>query len=733
MSILRYLKGHVPVLVAIVCLLAVQVVCDLSIPRCTSNIVDVGIQQGGVADAVPDRLGVQTLADLKAVAGLLADAGKLDADAAATIGDAFEVSSAQEALLKDACSSGAAREALARALALPEAALGELRAQAGGEDGAHDLLASQARGGSVGALLGAAEDGAEQLSDSLVEQRACAFVLDEYAALGVDTGAYQTSYLLACGAKMLGLTLLSLLAAVAVGALASRTGAFIARDLREAVFSNVLSFSRADMQRFGAASLITRCTNDIQLIQTTVVMLLRIVLMAPVMGVAASVLVALTAPGLAWIVVVAVAAIACVVAVLMRATLPRFRMMQKLVDRVNLVSREALTGVPVVRAFGRERREEERFEDANANLTSTSLFTGRAMSLMMPVMMLIMNGTSIAVMWFGSTAVSAGDVQVGDLIAFINYAMQVCMSFMMITMVAIMLPRAQVAADRVDEVAHAVPDVADPAPERAAPRPAGGWRGEVSFEHASLRFAGAEADVLHDVTLTVRPGTTTAVIGPTGSGKSTLARLVLRLYDVTQGRVAVDGVDVRSIPQHELRRLVGYIPQTATLFSGTVRSNIAYADPAMPEERVRRAAEVACADEFIKGMPGGFDAPIAQGGANVSGGQRQRLSIARAAAAEPRVFVFDDSFSALDFATDAKVRANLARAAGDAAMVVVAQRVATVLDADQIVVLDEGRVVGLGTHLELMESCPTYREIAQGQLSAAEIERIARAKRGGEA
>lgn len=703
MAIFRYFKGHVPAVVLVVVLLVGQVFCDLAIPSLTGTIVDVGIQQGGVPDAVPSEVSVATLDELCSL---------MEPEDALLVRGAYASKDGDAAVLAldPAWASGQNRERLNEALTGPEVTL-------------YDRADEQA------------DPAADPDDDegSLRNQRAAAFVLEEYRSLGIDVTAFQVRYLLLTGAQMLGLALLGLALAVAVGALASRTAASIARDLRSRLFANVLSFSRAEMQEFSPASLITRCTNDVQQIQGVVVMLLRMVAFAPIMGIAASVMVAVTAPGLAWIVAVAVATIIAVVLVLMRFTLPRFRIMQKLVDRVNLVSREMLTGVAVVRAFGRERYEEERFDQANAELTGTALFTSRAMSLMMPAMMLLMNVTSVAIVWFGGFQVRAGSVQVGDLIVFINYAVQVCMSFMMIAMVSVMLPRAEVAANRVNEVVGARSSIADPAPADVAAAPAGGWRGEVRYENVGLRFADAEANVLSGVSFTVRPGTTTAVIGSTGSGKSTLVRLLPRLYDVSSGRITVDGVDIRSLPQQELRSLIGYVPQKAVLFSGTVRSNIAYADPQMPFERVKEAADVAQATSFIEGMDGVWDAPIAQGGSNVSGGQRQRLSIARAVAAEPRIFIFDDSFSALDFATEAAVRAGLKRVAADASVIVVAQRVASILDAEQIVVLDEGVVAGVGTHLELMEGCPAYREIATSQLSQEELAAVAAAMKGGEA
>ena len=702
-AVFKYLKGYIPTVVLIVFLLIGQVICDLAIPTFTGAIVDVGIQQGGVADGVLSEVSQTTL-------NKLCDAMS-EADAQ-TVRSAYHASESDPSVLvlDSAWSTGENRTRLDDLLRAPEVALYD-RADESSDPGADP-----------------SDDDA-----SLQEQRAAAFVLDEYRALGMDVTAMQVHYLLGTGVKMLGVALLGLAIAIAVGALASRTAAFIARDLRSQLFSNVLSFSRAEMQAFSPASLITRCTNDIQQIQGVIVMVLRMVVFTPIMGIAASVMVAITAPGIAWVVAVAVVTIIAVVLVLMRFTLPRFRIMQKLIDRVNLVSREILTGVAVVRAFGREQHEEKRFDEASGELMRTSLFTARAMSLMMPIMMLIMNVTAVAIIWFGGFQVQAGSVQVGDLIVFINYATQVCMSFMMIAMISIMLPRAEVAADRVNEVIATHSAIHDPAPQDAAPTPAGGWTGEVRYENVGLHFADAEANVLSNVSFTVRPGTTTAIIGPTGSGKSTLVRLLPRLYDVSSGRITVDGVDIRSMRQQDLRSLIGYVPQKAVLFSGTVRSNIAYVDPAMPFERVKQAADVAQATEFVEAMDGAWDAPIAQGGSNVSGGQRQRLSIARAVAAEPRIFIFDDSFSALDFATEATVRAGLKDVAADAAVIVVAQRVASILDAEQIVVLEEGAVAGVGTHLELMEGCAAYREIATSQLSEEELATIAAAMKGGAA
>ena len=697
MALLRCLKEHALSIAVIFVLIVGQVLCELAIPGFTSDVVDVGIQQRGVADAVPAAMRAESLDRVCAL---------LDEDGAALVRGAFSPREGDASVveLDGAWAHGEARGRLAAVLEGPEAALA---VGSGGPDAAWPSASPEP-----------SEAAAAGSPDGVAAQRAVAFVLAEYGAVGVDVPRIQTGYLLLTGLKMLGLVALSLCVTVAGDALAARVAAFVARDLRKRVYESVLGFSEGDVRRFGASSLITRCTNDVQLVQTAVSSSLRMVFFAPIMGVSASVMVALRAPDIAWVVAAAVAAVLCVVAALLVVTLPVFRSMQGLVDRVNLVSRESIAGVSVVRAFGREEEQGERFDRANADLMGASLFTGRAMAFMMPATMLVMNATSVAIVWFGSFDVQAGALQVGDLIAFINYAMHACMSFMAITMFAVILPRALVAAGRIEEVASFKPSVADPPSPVRAPGPAGG---EVRFEGVSFRFPDADADALHDVTFAVPPGTTTAVVGSTGSGKSTLARMVPRLFDATEGRVLFDGVDVRTMAQADLRSRVAYVPQRSVLFGGTVRSNIAFSDPGMPLERVRRAADAACATGFVERMPGGFDAPVSQGGSNVSGGQRQRLAIARALAADALVYVFDDSFSALDAATDAAVRANLRKAAPGASFIVVAQRVSTVVDADQIVVLDEGRVVGVGVHPDLMARCPVYREIASSQLTEPEL------------
>ena len=546
-------------------------------------------------------------------------------------------------------------------------------------------------------------------------------VLEGYKAAGVDLFPMQMAYLGRIGVVMLVVAAFAMIIDVAISFVASRTGASIGRDLRRRLFARVVAFSDAEINRFSAASLITRGTNDVVLIQNVCMMMLRMVLYAPILALGGVVMVMVTNPQLGWIVVVAVAATFAVIAVLFRFTLPRFKIMQKLIDRVNLVAREMLTGLPVVRAFNRDGYEEARFDDASARLMRTQLFTNRAMAFMMPAMMLIMNLTSVAIVWFGAGSVAAGSLETGDLIAFITYAMVIIMGCLMMGMISIMLPRADVAAQRVNEILGTEPSVGDPQ------SPAGKGEGgeacgaRIAFEQVSFRYEDDSEPVLTDVSFTAEPGTTLAIVGSTGSGKSTIVKLIERFYDVNEGAVTVDGIDVRQWAQADLRAQLGYVPQKAFLFAGTVRSNIAYGDETADTDDIRAALAAAEALAFVEEREEGLAAPIAQGGTNVSGGQRQRLAMARALVRRPRAYLFDDSFSALDYATDAQVRAGLAAFAAGSTVIIVAQRISTVLTADRIVVLDEGRVVGTGTHAELMEACPAYREIALSQLSEEEL------------
>ena len=558
--------------------------------------------------------------------------------------------------------------------------------------------------------------------DSIIQNRAIEFVKDAYREAGVDLNDVQTGYLFSEGLTMLAYALFSALCAILAAYNASKTAAVVARDLRHDLYTRVLSFAPAEMEKFSAASLITRATNDIQQIQMVLVMCLRIVLFAPCMGLGAVVRVLSTPTGLEWILVLAIVAIAITIGILMGLTMPKFRIMQKLVDRNNLVAREIVTGIMPIRAFGRQAYEQERYDEANRELTGTYIFTNRCMTMLMPVMMIVMNATTVGIVWFGGRGVDAGTLMVGDLMAYINYVMQVIMSFMILTMISVMLPRADVAAERVQEVLATESSIEDPAPERRVSRERGeGWHGTVAFNDVTFAYPDADEPTLEHVSFTTEPGKTCAIIGSTGCGKSTLVQLIPRLYDVSEGSITLDGVDIRDIGLEELRRTIGYVPQKRMLFSGTIESNIKYGDPAMPDDDMVRAAEIAQATEFIDAKPDGYQSPIAQGGSNVSGGQNQRLSIARALAIRPKVLVFDDSFSALDYKTDSVLRAELAERASDAAIIIVAQRIATIMHAEEILVLDDGRIVGRGTHEELLRSCPEYLEIAKSQLSPEEL------------
>ena len=715
MRIIKNLAQHKLVVLLIVVLLCVQAACDLALPNYTSDIVDTGIQQQGVQDVAAEQLTGRTH-DLVAMM-LPEPEEQMFADAYAQNEDGTY--SLTESGKRD-------RAALDDAMALPmtvtcyadqiaELDLDQVKAAYDqgmiGKDDIQSML-DRTRG-SMG-----------DMADTLIAQQGVAAARAEYEQLGYDLDAMQMDYLAATGAKMLGLAALGMVIAVMVGFLASRTAAKVGRSLRERLFNQVVGFSDAEIQSFSAASLITRGTNDVQLVQMVTVMLLRMVLYAPILAIGGIIMIARTDLSMGWIIIAAVAAIAVIMGVLMKVAMPKFKIMQKLIDRVNLVSRELLTGLPVIRAFGREQHEEARFDDANTRLMKTQLFTNRVMTFMMPLMMLIMNLVSVGIIWFGGHAIDAGNLQTGDLIAFITYSMVIIMGFLMIGMLSIMLPRADVAAQRIDEVLECKPSIADPEPGKAkdALIGANGLPGaRIAFENVSFRYSDGAECVLEDVSFTCEPGKTTAIIGSTGSGKSTVLKLAERFHDVTSGRITVDGVDVRDVSQHALRAQLGYVPQAAFLFSGTIASNVGYGVDDADEDRIRAAADVAQASDFIAERPEGLATPISQGGTNVSGGQRQRLAIARALATDARAYLFDDSFSALDYKTDAALRQELHARLSDKTVVIVAQRISTILHADKIVVLDEGRIVGQGTHEELMQTCQEYREIAMSQLSEEEL------------
>ena len=715
MRIIKNLAQHKLVVLLIVVLLCVQAACDLALPNYTSDIVDTGIQQQGVQDVAAEQLTERTH-DLVAMRIPESDE-QMFADAYAQNEDGTYALT--ESGKRD-------RVALDSAMALPMTVT--CYADQIAELDLDQVKAAYDQGmigkAYIQIMLDRARESMGDMADTLIAQQGLAAARAEYEQLGYDLDAMQMDYLVATGAKMLGLAALGMVIAVMVGFLASRTAAKVGRSLRERLFNQVVNFSDAEIQSFSAASLITRGTNDVQLVQMVTVMLLRMVLYAPILAIGGIIMIARTDLSMGWIIIAAVVAIAVVMGVLMKVAMPKFKIMQKLIDRVNLVSRELLTGLPVIRAFGREQHEEARFDEANMRLMKTQLFTNRVMTFMMPLMMLIMNLVSVGIIWFGGHAIDAGNLQTGDLIAFITYSMVIIMGFLMIGMLSIMLPRADVAAQRIDEVLECKPSIADPEPGNAkdALLGANGLPGaRIAFENVSFRYSDGAECVLEDVSFTCEPGKTTAIIGSTGSGKSTVLKLAERFHDVTSGRITVDGVDVRDVSQHALRAQLGYVPQAAFLFSGTIASNVGYGVDDADEDRIRAAADVAQAGEFIAERPEGLATPISQGGTNVSGGQRQRLAIARALATDARAYLFDDSFSALDYKTDAALRHELSCRLGGKTVVIVAQRISTVLNADQIVVLDDGRVVGVGTHEQLMESCQEYREIAMSQLSEEEL------------
>lgn len=741
MRIFRYFKRYWVSVLLIMMLLIVQAFTDLSLPNYTSDIVDVGIQQNGIENAVADQMRPETLDELELF---------MDDDQTGLVASSYTLGDDGYLHLNVSRSDTSTIDALDDALAAPETIIGMLRdgidAQtiSSGSDSSEQTQAlaamAQANGGTITidqfdqavsaglishddllSMKQSLVDAMGNMSGSVLTQRAVSFVANEYTAMGIDTSSIQSSYLNRLGLIMLGLSGLGLLASVLVGLIGARAAAGIGRDLRHGVFSNVLSFSKETMNKFSPASLITRSTNDIQLIQLVSVMLVRIILYAPVLGIGAIIMVVQRHTGLEWIIIVAVAIMLGIVISLISFTMPKFKIMQKLVDKVNLVSREMLTGIFVIRAFGREKHEEKRFEAASTDLYRTQLFTNRAMSLMMPLMMLLMNCVTVAIVWFSAQGIQAGNMQVGDMIAFITYTMQIVMAFMMITMIAIFLPRANVAAERIDEVIAAKATVLDPDEPQALDVPTDEWKGVIDFDHVMFRYPGAEHDVLSNIDFTAESGQTTAIIGSTGSGKSTLIDLILRGWDVTGGAVRIDGIDVRDLTLAKLHSLIGYVPQKGILFSGDISSNIKFGDEGIDDARMRQAAAIAQSTDFISERPEGFEAPVSQGGGNVSGGQRQRLSIARALAINPRILLFDDSFSALDYTTDAKLRQAIVDSGRHITTIIVAQRVATIMHADRIIVLDEGRIVGNGTHEELLDSCPTYLEIAQSQLSPDEL------------
>ena len=761
LKIIKYMKGQGATILIIVCLLFVQAMCDLALPQYTSNIIDIGIQNGGIERVTPTVIRASEAEMLKMFMtedeanrfdevydqdGDLYRLNVTDKDALDALDETFlmaiimnkNMAQVEETSLKEMLATYMQVDAQT----LENVSIEDIGAQLGmtfdtweNEEKAEDgtvtvttyvdvrgmfkgmLEAGRISNEDIISLRGEMEEQFETVGTSLLDSMAIAYVKGEYEAVGVDLDKLQTEYLLRAGAKMLGMALVMALTAIAVGFFASKVGARIGLNLRKQIFSKVIGFSNAEMDQFSTASLITRSTNDIQQIQMVCVMLLRMVAYAPILGIGGVIKVVNTGAGMGYIIALAVIVIIGFVMLLMSIALPKFKMMQKLVDRLNLVSREILTGLSVIRAFGREKWEEKRFDEANNDLTKTMLFTNRVMNFMMPIMMLIMNGLSVLIVWVASHKIDAGTLQVGAMTAFITYSMMIVISFLILTAISIMLPRAGVAAERIDQVLTTKETILDQQDAKELKE----IKGVVKFNHVHFKYPGAEEDVLEDIDFVAEPGKTTAIIGSTGSGKSTLIHLIPRFYDATQGSITIDGVDVKDMKQKMLRKHIGFVPQKGVLFSGTIASNLRFGKEDATDEEVRKAAEIAQAADFIKEKHDGYESNIAQGGSNVSGGQKQRLSIARAIAKNPAIYIFDDSFSALDYKTDVALRKALGKNMKNSTVIIVAQRISTIIHADQILVLDEGKIVGQGTHEALMENCQVYQQIAKSQLSEAEL------------
>ncbi|MEG1256591.1 ABC transporter ATP-binding protein [Clostridium sp.] len=748
-KLIKYLKNSVVPIIMIIGLLIVQAVCDLSLPDYTSNIVNVGIQQGGVENVAPEVIRESELDKLEL---FISEEDKLQIKSNYTLLSKDTLSEEEfdkyvkkyPALETDKIYKITVKKKdnevieklnniFSKPMVMVETFEGNSdtskEMKAGivaqfppnmGIDENTDLLAvfAQMPKDELDGITDKFEENFKELPNTMINQAAMSYVKGEYKEIGINTDRMQTNYILYSGGLMILIALVSMAAAVTVGYLGARVAASLGRNLRSRVFTKVVGFSNTELDKFSTASLITRSTNDIQQIQMLMVMLLRIVFYAPILGIGGVIKVLNTETSMAWIIGLAVVIILGIVISLFSVVIPKFKRVQNLVDKVNLVTREILTGMMVIRAFGTERHEEKRFDNANKDLTKTNLFVNRTMALMMPTMMLVMNGITILIVWNGAHSIDAGTMQVGDMMAFIQYAMQIIMSFLMISMVSVMLPRAAVSAGRIDEVLSTDFMVNDP---KEPVKFKDDKKGVLQFKNVAFRYPNAEEDVLSNITFTASPGKTTAFIGSTGSGKTTLINLIPRFYDVTQGEVLLDGVNIKDVTQHELREKIGYVPQKGVLFAGTIESNLKYGKNDLSVEEMEKAAEIAQAKEFISSSVEGFKTDISQGGTNVSGGQKQRLSIARAIAKDPEVYIFDDSFSALDFKTDAALRKALKHDILDSTVLIVAQRISTILHADQIVVLEEGKIAGIGTHNELMETCDVYKQIALSQLSKEEL------------
>jgi len=744
LRLLRYLKPYLLLILFTIALLFIQANADLALPDYMSKIVNNGIQQGGVENAVPaairqsemSKLVIFMSAENKAlVLGDYTLVDKNSADYDKYLQQYPALGSEPIYVLKNIAKVEISKlnpvigKALLVVSFIQQVMADPSKAAAMGGSLGFDLSKIPA-GTDIFALLGrlpaaqltqmtdAIDRRIEVMGSSMVIQAAVAPVKAEYAALGMDTNKLQNSYILRIGLLMLLVTLVSGTCTVIVGWLSARTAGGLARDLRRYVFKKVESFSSTEFDKFSTASLITRSTNDITQIQMVVIMIMRMVIYAPIIGVGGVIRAMGKSTSMWWIIALAVIVLLGLILTVFSISLPKFKSIQSLIDRLNLVTRENLSGMMVIRAFNMQNFEENRFDKANKDLTGTLLFINRLMVVMMPVMMLIMNGLSLLIIWVGAHQVAQSHMQVGDMMAFMQYAMQIVFAFLMLSMMFIMLPRAAVSADRIADVLETEPVIKDPQEPRLFPEP---FKGAVEFRNVSFRYPGAEEDVLHDISFTARPGQTTAFIGTTGSGKSTIVSLIPRFYEVTEGVIYLDGVDIREVTQHDLRDKIGYVPQKSNLFSGTIESNLLYADKDASDEELKWAADIAQATEFISAKPEGMQSEIAQGGMNVSGGQKQRLSIARALVKKAPINIFDDSFSALDFKTDSSLRRALKQHTGSTTLMIVTQRIATIKNAEQIIVLDEGKIAGKGTHHELMKTCEVYRGIALSQLSQEEL------------
>lgn len=757
LKILKNLKRTWIYVVIIVLLLVVQAICDLRLPDYTSRIVNIGIQQGGIENSSPEVIRKSSMdnvllftEDDEEILGnytLISKDNLNEKDYNKYLKDYPEFAN-QDLYVQNKLESEN-QENLNTIMSKPLMVVYNLNSGEAAEKIKAQILSnmpkkmqeqfndktaleiikmqmsqntgSELSGGSAseGDFINQINEKINTMPESILEQAAIEAVKQEYQAVGINLDNYKTHFIIVSGAQMLGISLIIMVSAITIMLLSSKVAARLAQTLRDKIFKKVLSFSTSEFKQFSTASLITRSTNDVQQIQMLMTMLFRVVVYAPIIGIGGFFMVlANSNMSMAWIIGIAVFAVVLVMGTLFVIAMPKFKKLQQLVDKLNLVAREILTGLPVIRAFNKEKDEVDRFNNANKDLMKANVFVNRAMSLMMPTLMFIMNSISLLIVWVGGHNIDSGTMQVGDMMAFIQYVMLIIMAFVMVTMLSIMLPRAAVSAQRINEVLETEPSINDPKEAKAFDE---NKKGLVEFKNVSFKYPHAEKNVLSNITFTAKPGETTAIIGSTGSGKSTIVNLIPRFYDATEGEVLVDGVNVKDVPQHNLRDILGYVPQKGVLFSGTIESNIKYNNDSIDSKAVELAVDISQSKEFIEQKPEGLESRISQGGANVSGGQKQRLSIARAIAKKPEIYIFDDSFSALDFKTDSNLRKALKENTGDSTVILVAQRVSTILNANKILVIDEGKIVGMGTHKDLLDTCDVYKQIALSQLSKEEL------------